>query len=651
MDEQKIHDVFPGWKTVRTIGSGSYGTVYEIARDDGIVRERAALKAVTVPQNPSEIEALYDEGYDDRSVTATFKTYLNSIVKEYTMMRELSGSANVVKCDDIRYIQHDDGIGWDIYIRMELLTPLTKALGKQIAEAEVVRIGRDLSRALTECAKRDIVHRDIKPENIFVSETGDYKLGDFGIARTMDKTTSATVAGTYDYMAPEVYYGKKYGASVDVYSLGMVLYWLLNERRTAFLKLSDTPPSAAEKEEARTRRLRGDPLPPPAHGSLELKRIVRRACAFDPKDRYRSAEELLEALEDLEENRQDKTLGLFSQTNPTGEPEREEEPPETQPTVQEKTPPKETPEPTSKPTPKQTAQRSRLPAIAAIALGAALIILAAVLLVPRLRSGSRNQQPAAATATETPAAATATPTPEPEYIGLSVRCVLDGESASAAGDGCLFDVYINGERNVSDAAAYNSSWPAGTRYEIRNVRAGDGREYIGTENNAGLSGTLNAGTSIVLTFASTASPADTAAAAIPNPMLGSWPYAATVKDKVDQISTWYNKIENNSKEGKRVKYDGTLRAYWIGNSLQSAVVSGTGDEAYYYYFHDGAPFFAILDPYGQQSRQIRLYFWSEGLFRWIDEDKSIHLDDLSPYSDWLQTARDVYDRCMSYGAP
>ena len=134
-------------------------------------------------------------------------------------------------------------------------------------------------------------------------------------------------------------------------------------------------------------------------------------------------------------------------------------------------------------------------------------------------------------------------------------------------------------------------------------------------------------------------------------MTNGWPSAATVQDKVDQISTWYNLIEDRPTVGKRVKYDSTLRSYWIGGELQSAVVSGEGNAAYYYYFHNGAPFFAILDPYGQQGRQVRLYFWSDGLFRWIDEDRNIHLDDLSRYSDWLQKAQEVYDLCMSYGAP
>ena len=607
MDEQKIHDVFPGWGIVRPIGSGSYGTVYEIARDDGIVRERAALKVITIPQSKNEIEELYDEGYDGDSVTATFKTYLNSIVKEYTMMRELGGSANVVKCDDIRYIQHDDGIGWDIYIRMELLTPLKKALGKTVNEAEVVRIGKDICRALMLCARRDIVHRDIKPENIFVSETGDYKLGDFGIARTMDKTTSATVAGTYDYMAPEVYYGKKYGASVDVYSLGMVLYWLLNERRIAFLKPSETPPSATEKEEARAKRLRGDPLPPPAHGSLELRRIVRKACAFEPRDRYRSAEELLEALEGMQ---QDGTLRIFPDDPPDdGTDDEPTLPPDYQKTVLDKL--RTPPQPPEK-------QHSKLPLIAAIVLGAGVLILAAVLLLPRLSRSSRSV-PAAETAAATPepepelllqtrytglnvdrgtgalvvydqsgsvANTNAYGTeiavdstgkivaaryygdpgkltvpaggfvlsghrtsdgsvsiagggstfvkqvlrlhdydpdcrveidyvsgsvlvyglpgaPELEYYDLSVRCVLGDGNALTAEDGCLFDVYINDELDAGDAVNYVRNWPVGTRYEIRNVRTGEGMEYLSTENNASLSGTLNASASIALCYQTT----------------------------------------------------------------------------------------------------------------------------------------------------
>ena len=291
--------LWPGWETVRLIGRGSFGAVYEIERNMLGEKEKAALKVISIPENSGEIDSLRDEGYDDASITGTFKEHLKSIVAEYALMRKLNGNTNVVNCDDVRYVQHDDGFGWDIFIKMELLTPMKKALSKTPSNGQIARLGADICRALTLCKNYSIVHRDIKPDNIFVSDTGDCKLGDFGIARTMEKTSGGTKIGTYEYMAPEVYHGKPYGSGADIYSLGLVLYWLLNERRTPFLPLPPALPTVREKEEARLRRFSGEPIPAPAHGSEELQRIVLKACAYDPKDRYQSAAEMLRDLEAL----------------------------------------------------------------------------------------------------------------------------------------------------------------------------------------------------------------------------------------------------------------------------------------------------------------------------------------------------------------
>ena len=289
------------WETIRLIGRGSFGSVYEIQRklvDEDT--ESAALKVISIPQNPGDVEELYSEGYDEESITATFNTHLKSIVSEYMIMQKMDGSANIVNCKDIRYIQHDDGIGWDIYIRMELLTPLVKALPMDVAEDTVVRLGKDICNALVLCKKYEIVHRDIKPQNIFISPNGDYKLGDFGIAKTVEKTMGGTKIGTYKYMAPEVYNNQPYGSAADIYSLGLVLYWLLNERRMPFMPLPPAKLMAGQDEDARYRRLSGEALPAPAHGSEALKKIVLKACAYNPADRYDSAEAMLADLNRLQ---------------------------------------------------------------------------------------------------------------------------------------------------------------------------------------------------------------------------------------------------------------------------------------------------------------------------------------------------------------
>ena len=292
----KIDQLWPGWEIVRAIGQGSFGAVYEIRRNLYGRIETAALKVISIPQSMQEVQELRSDGYDDESITAHFQSYLEEIIREYTVMLDLKGHTNVVYCDDVRYVQHDDGIGWDVFIKMELLTPLTGQLSKGYDGQQVIRMGIDLCNALILCKNENIIHRDIKPQNIFVSKTGDYKLGDFGVAKISDKTVSGTKIGTYKYMAPEVYLNRPYGTSSDLYSLGLVLYWAMNERRTPFLPLPPQMPKPSEEETARQRRFSGEPVPAPMHGSRDLQEIVLKACAYDPKDRFRDPAQMREAL-------------------------------------------------------------------------------------------------------------------------------------------------------------------------------------------------------------------------------------------------------------------------------------------------------------------------------------------------------------------
>ena len=302
MEKENELILWPGWKTVGQLGGGSFGTVYRIERElpDGQTA-KAALKVISIPKGSSDIQMLRAEGYDDQSITNTFKEYLNDIVAEYTIMSKMKGTSNIVDCDDIDYKQHNDGFGWDVFIKMELLTPLTEAFSGQVSDEEVIHIGTDICKALILCKKYDIVHRDIKPANIFLSPNGDYKLGDFGIAKAIEKTTSNTMTGTPDFMAPEVFRKDPYGSTVDICSLGLVLYWLLNGRRIPFLTPSSEPPTISEREAARKRRFRGEEIPAPAHGSKGLQRVVLKACAFNPSDRFQSAEDMMAALQKIAE--------------------------------------------------------------------------------------------------------------------------------------------------------------------------------------------------------------------------------------------------------------------------------------------------------------------------------------------------------------
>ena len=300
---KKYEPVFGKWYITKQLGAGSYGKVFEIQRTDALdgTVYRGALKAITIPSSPEELQSVLDEdGLDRQGASSYFRETVVALNREIALMNKVKGHSNIVSYEDHDVIEHADGIGWDILIRMELLTPISQYFKQfdTIPRQAVLRLGIDLCRALEVCEKYSIIHRDIKPANIFISDTGDFKLGDFGVARTASASTGAsTFAGTVNYMAPEVFRREKYTASVDTYSLGLVMYQLLNANRMPFYPPYPQPLTALAKERAHDRRLAGEPLPDPVNASGPLADILRKACAPAPADRFASPTEMRLALE------------------------------------------------------------------------------------------------------------------------------------------------------------------------------------------------------------------------------------------------------------------------------------------------------------------------------------------------------------------
>ena len=168
--------------------------------------------------------------------------------------------------------------GYDVYIWMELLESLSNRIidGKMDRE-ETIRLGMDICRALILLRSKGIVHRDIKPQNILVNENGDYKLGDFGTARSINGTsTMMSMKGTFSYMSPEIMQGRSAGFSSDIYSLGLVMYRLMNRNRHPFIQEGDVN-SSRSTEESNTRRFSGEALPMPVDADAHMiQRIAGR---------------------------------------------------------------------------------------------------------------------------------------------------------------------------------------------------------------------------------------------------------------------------------------------------------------------------------------------------------------------------------------
>ena len=178
---QFVRSVWPDWEVVEAIGEGNFGTVYRAQRGDIVGVTDSAIKVTVIPQDSGELDSLRMEGLSAEQSRSYLENIVRDLAAEIRLMESVKGYTNIVSIEDYKIVEHRDRIAWTIFIRMELLTPLSQRIAEApLSEREVIRLGKDMCAALSVCHKKNIFHRDIKPENIFVNDQGDYKLGDSG---------------------------------------------------------------------------------------------------------------------------------------------------------------------------------------------------------------------------------------------------------------------------------------------------------------------------------------------------------------------------------------------------------------------------------------------------------------------------------------
>ncbi|MBO5195461.1 MAG: protein kinase, partial [Clostridia bacterium] len=268
------------------IGRGRHGVVY-CARDMQ-TGNTVAVKIISLP-NDDMLQYARDEYGNDMNMIANFVGEVaEKFGNEVASMMKVNDSDAVIKLYDNQLLQN--GIYYNIIMVMEYATPMKSYFRKnRLTVGDFLRFACDISYGLISCEKQNIIHRDIKEDNLFVGlNDSKGKMGDFGVASISQTGLGATVGmGTPYYMAPEVSKGSQYDHTADIYSLGIVLYKMLNANR--FPLAGNSVDSA---KTALDQRMSGATLPPPAHADGVLARIVCKCCEYYPANRYNSAIDL-----------------------------------------------------------------------------------------------------------------------------------------------------------------------------------------------------------------------------------------------------------------------------------------------------------------------------------------------------------------------
>ncbi len=172
---------------------------------------------------------------------------------------------------------------------------LANRRGGRLNEQFVRRMAEQLLLALSYAHRRGIIHRDIKPSNILLTQGGTVKVADFGIARIVEEDDAATgepgeIVGSARYMSPEQLRGEEATPRSDVYSVGVLLYHCLTGR----------PPFSGDVKSLARQHIHKDPTPPRRINrriTPGMEAVIMKSLSKDPRDRYFSANAMLDDIE------------------------------------------------------------------------------------------------------------------------------------------------------------------------------------------------------------------------------------------------------------------------------------------------------------------------------------------------------------------
>lgn len=296
-DFKRVTPLLDNWKIGELISETDVARVYTATCDVGGQESVAILKHIIVPSSETQVQALIFSGAvaDEKEALYYYADIVRDLEDEIRMMHSMKDCPNILQYHGYQALQKESGIGFEVFLLMDYCETLQKFMKySAMTHLRTLNLAIDICTALEVCREAGLIHRNIKPENIFISVYDQYMLGDLGVART-DKLQGSHVPDHLlsEYSAPELssLIGEP-SETIDTYSLGLVLYHIMNGGHSPF---EDEQTSAAA---ARKLRESGEPLPSPLYADYEFGEIILKACSYDPADRYQSPTEMKKALTD-----------------------------------------------------------------------------------------------------------------------------------------------------------------------------------------------------------------------------------------------------------------------------------------------------------------------------------------------------------------
>ncbi|HEY7816704.1 MAG TPA: serine/threonine-protein kinase, partial [Vicinamibacteria bacterium] len=253
------------------LGKGAMGVVY-LGFDPGLEREVALKVMASAIVSDNELKERFE-----REAKSVARLQHPNIVTVYDLGYDSQGAPYIA----MEYLK-----GQDLEHRIRR-DPLTFR--------EKLDVVAQTCRGLAHAHKNGIVHRDIKPANIIITDSGEAKIMDFGVARWQQSshTQTGAVLGTADYMSPEQIRGQKVDGRSDIFSIGVILYRLLTNKK----------PFAGENIQAVFFKVLNQEPPelvlPDGNSMPELQAIVDKALSKNAEERYAGADDLADDIRDL----------------------------------------------------------------------------------------------------------------------------------------------------------------------------------------------------------------------------------------------------------------------------------------------------------------------------------------------------------------